>query len=83
MPVAFLVVQKETVKLLPISHSSAIDKLLDYVPDLMEKINGMFNQQIEQKKEKNKGVEHKTKYEFKYDETPIEYETEENFEEKE
>ena len=32
-PVAFLVVQDGGVKLLPVTHSSSIDKLLDYVPD--------------------------------------------------
>ncbi len=37
-PVAFIVVQEENVKLLPVNHSSAIDRLLDYVPDLFEKM---------------------------------------------
>ena len=38
-PIAFLVVQNESVKLLPIEHSSSVDKLLDYVPDIMEKLS--------------------------------------------
>ena len=38
-PVAFLVIQENNVKLLPVSHSSTIDRLLDYVPDLLEKAN--------------------------------------------
>lgn len=42
-PVAFLIVQQDTVKLLPVNHSSAIDRLLDYVPDLFEKVNEMLN----------------------------------------
>lgn len=36
-PVAFLIVEENQVKLLPVSHESAIDKLLDYVPDLLDK----------------------------------------------
>lgn len=56
-PVAFLVVQGGTVKLLPVNHSSAIDKLLDYVPDLMEKVNSMFNKKIENKKEERETQE--------------------------
>ena len=36
-PVAFLVIQENNVKLLPVSHSSTIDRLLDYVPDLLKK----------------------------------------------
>ena len=40
-PVAFLVVQPNTVKLLPVDHSSCLDRLLDYVPDLIEKVNSI------------------------------------------
>lgn len=45
-PVAFLVVQEGTVKLLPVNHSSAMDKLLDYVPDLFERVNEIINKSI-------------------------------------
>ncbi len=50
-PVAFLVIQGNNVKLLPINHSSAIDRLLDYVPDLIEKTNNILNKQMNNKKE--------------------------------
>ena len=53
-PVAFLVVQPNNVKLLPIDHSSCIDRLLDYVPDLMEKLNIYLNETIQNKKEELK-----------------------------
>ena len=78
-PVAFLVVQGETVKLLPISHSSAIDKLIDYVPDLFEKINQTINkttnkevkiekqeQEIEPVEKKKRAGRKRTNYEFNY-----------------
>ncbi len=58
-PVAFLVIQGNGVKLLPVSHSSALDKLLDYVPDLMEKTNAMLNKQMNNKKEEKKEFERK------------------------
>ena len=45
-PVAFLVVQEGNVKLLPVNHSSAIDRLLDYVPDLFEKVNQVMNKNV-------------------------------------
>ena len=38
-PIAFLVIQPNNVKLMPVNHSSSLDKLLDYMPDLMEKAN--------------------------------------------
>ena len=50
-PVAFLVVQPNNVKLIPIDHSSCIDRLLDYVPDLMEKVNVYLNNTIQSKKD--------------------------------
>ena len=51
-PVAFLVVQNDNVKLISVDHESCIDKLLDYVPDLMQKINDMFNKTLQQKEER-------------------------------
>lgn len=51
-PVAFVVVQKETIKVLPIEHTSAIDKLMDYVPDLLEKVNIMFDKNAKKTNEK-------------------------------
>lgn len=56
-PVAFLVVQPNNVKLLPVEHCSAIDRLLDYVPDLMEKANIILNKNIQNKKEEMKNQE--------------------------
>ena len=54
--VAFLVIQNENVKLIPVSHSSSIDKLLDYVPDLIEKTNNILNSCIENKKTKTQAI---------------------------
>lgn len=56
-PVAFLVIQGNNVKLLPINHSSAIDRLLDYVPDLIEKTNNILNKQMNNKKEEKQNEE--------------------------
>lgn len=50
-PVAFLIVSEEGVKLIPVSHSSALDKLLDYVPDLMDKISKFISKKSERKQE--------------------------------
>ena len=64
-PIAFLVVQQNNVKLMPINHTSSIDKLLDYVPELMDKVNCMMNRCIENKKEETnkiiKQMQNKTK----------------------
>ena len=41
-PVAFVIVQKDTIKVLPVEHTSAIDKLMDYIPDLMDRANDII-----------------------------------------
>ena len=50
-PVAFLVIQGNIVKLLPVDHSTSLDKLLDYIPDLFEKVSSMMNKSIQNRKE--------------------------------
>lgn len=55
-PIAFLVIQPNNVKLMPINHSSSLDKLLDYIPDILEKTNNMMNRCIQNKKEKTSKI---------------------------
>ena len=55
-PIAFLVIQSNNVKLMPVNHSSSIDKLLDYMPDLLEKTNNMMNRIVNNKKEETEKV---------------------------
>lgn len=50
-PIAFLVVQSNVVKLLPVDHTNTFDKILDYVPDFMEKMNCMMNKCLQNKKD--------------------------------
>ena len=45
-PIAFIVVQANGVKLLPVEHSSCMDKLLDLVPDLAEKLSEMLGKTV-------------------------------------
>lgn len=84
-PVAFIVVQEENVKLLPVNHSSAIDRLLDYVPDLFEKIgkklnrNNVIKNEIVKEEEKNKKTQkenvkngiNEEEYEIEYQEDEL------------
>lgn len=82
-PVAFIIVQEGSVKLLPVSHSSSIDRLLDYVPDLFEKIgkkmnkNNMIKEEFEslvqQNNEKENTTENKKQKKNNDEEYQIEY----------
>ncbi len=55
-PIAFLVIQSNNVRLMPVNHCSSIDKLLDYVPDLIEKTNSMMNRIMNNKKEETEKI---------------------------
>ena len=55
-PVAFLVITEDNVRLMPVNHSSCMDRLLDYVPDLMEKVNCMMNKHMKCKKEQTEDI---------------------------
>jgi sporulation protein YtfJ len=48
-PVAFVVVSQDSIKLMPVEHASTIDKLLDYVPDLMERTTSIVTKVINTK----------------------------------
>ena len=44
-PIAFIVVQGDTVRLLPVEHPNTLDKLLDYTPDIIEKIDNLLKKE--------------------------------------
>lgn len=46
-PVAFLIVQNDNVKLLEATHSSVLDKLVEYVPDALEKVNQLIKRKLD------------------------------------
>jgi sporulation protein YtfJ len=50
-PVAFMVVGQQQIKLLPVNVNSSVDKILDLVPDLIEKANEAIKKQINVRKE--------------------------------
>ena len=58
-PIAFIVVQSTGVKLLPVEHSSSLDKLLDLVPDFIDRINNIIDNQA-------KNIENKKGLDFKF-----------------
>jgi len=37
-PIAFMVIQNNTVKLMSVEHNNSLDKILEYIPDLLDKI---------------------------------------------
>ena len=51
-PVAFLVINKENIKLMPINHISTVDKLIDYIPDVLEKFTKKDEEDTKKKETK-------------------------------
>ena len=76
-PIAFLVVQDDKVRLLPVTHDSTIDKLLDYVPDLLEKANNLLVKKLKKDDKDNKEQTFSKEYSERLDEL-IEDENEED-----
>ncbi len=78
-PVAFVIVQKDSIKVLPIEHNSAIERLIDYVPDLMEKADSFMDKTLENqdKSKESKGNVKKSKIIKKIKTKPV-IETEES-----
>ena len=58
IPLCFLVVRGDNIRMLPISESeSGMDKLVDLVPDVIDKIAGYVRNQTEPKEEKEQKEE--------------------------
>lgn len=53
-PVAFLVINKETIKLMPINHTSTFDRIADYVPDILSKFCKKENCKEDEKEDEKK-----------------------------
>jgi len=64
-PVAFLIVNSEQIKLLPVSRtSSTTDKLIDLVPELINKFNKIANDIIDKKAAKKEEAKSDTEIEL-------------------
>ena len=60
-PMAFLIIQGDNVKLMPVNYTSSLDKLLDYIPDVIEKANNLVEKLNPNSKCENKGKKTVTK----------------------
>ena len=54
-PVAFMVVGQEQIKLLPVNINSSVDKILDMIPEIIEKATETIKKKIILKKESKPG----------------------------
>jgi sporulation protein YtfJ len=54
-PVAFMIVGQNQIKLLPVTTNSSVDKILDFVPEIIEKVNEAIKKKMSMKKDKSGG----------------------------
>lgn len=52
-PVAFMVCGQNHVKLLPVNMNSSVEKILDMIPDLVERANELLNSKLSKKKDES------------------------------
>ena len=51
-PMAFLIIKEGSTKLLTLDNSNPLDKLVDLMPDVLNKINDLINKSIDNKPDK-------------------------------
>jgi len=61
VPIAFLVVNQENIKLMPVNFNTSLDKFLDFIPEMVEKINDSVKKKICMKKEAKSSEVHSKK----------------------
>ncbi|OPX43650.1 putative spore protein YtfJ [Ruminiclostridium hungatei] len=57
-PVAFMVCGQNHIKLLPVNVNSSVEKILDMVPDLIEKANEVLKEKMSRKEENGRKKDH-------------------------
>ena len=50
-PMSFLVINNGNIKLMPVEYCSTIDKIVDYIPDIINKANEVMNKNKKDNKE--------------------------------
>ena len=70
-PVAFLVINKDTIKLMPIDHTSSLDRIIDYVPDILGKVCNCVKEKCEDNNEETSSGSSETSTESKAEKVVI------------
>ncbi len=54
-PVAFMIVGKNQIKLMPVNQDNPVDKLVDYIPDAVDKISSVISSKKGKKEDQAEG----------------------------
>lgn len=58
IPVSFLVINNGNIKLMPVEYCSTIDKLVDYIPEIIEKTEKFMENRNKEKFEQTIGYDY-------------------------
>lgn len=67
-PVSFLVINNGNIKLMPVEYCSTIDKLVDYIPDILNKANNFIKPEKKEEEKTENKKEEKTTISYTYTE---------------
>ena len=67
-PVSFLVVNNGNIKLIPVEYCSTVDKIVDYIPEIINKASGFVNSNKKEKKEDKENVKQTICYTYENEE---------------
>lgn len=67
-PVSFLVINNGNIKLMPVEYCSTIDKLVDYIPDILNKANNFIKPEKKEEEQTENKKEEKTTISYTYTE---------------
>ena len=68
-PVSFLVINNDNIKLMPVEYCSTVDKIVDYIPDILNKANDFINSYKKEKKQNKENMKQTISY--TYDEEDV------------
>ena len=66
-PITFLIINKGNIKLMPVEYSSTLDKIVDFIPDIINKAKEMVDNNKDEKNNKEEKEEQTFNYTYKGD----------------
>jgi len=67
-PVSFLVINNGNIKLMPVEYCSTVDKIVDYIPEILNKANNFINSNKKEQKEDKDSVKQTICYTYENEE---------------
>lgn len=67
-PVSFLVINNDNIKLMPVEYCSTVDKIVDYIPEIINKANCFVKSNKKEKNEDEENIKQTISYTYEDEE---------------